>query len=203
MSYHSQAQTQQRSIGLFAVVAFHVIAGFALLYGLKIHTPTFDPPPLKVDNILEKTIKDDPVVMPTVDLTKITPTKPVAVPDSFDIIEANPTQAPSGETQITAVSGARTTIEKARILKATKPAYPSASTRLGEEGITTLNLFINEKGKVTEARIVNSSGYPRLDDAAIKHVLREWTFTPCRLDEKIVSCWQSINLVWKIENSAR
>lgn len=46
--------------------------------------------------------------------------------------------------------------------------YPTQSRRLGEEGVATVRMVINVQGRVAEANIVKSSGYPRLDKAAIE-----------------------------------
>lgn len=49
----------------------------------------------------------------------------------------------------------------------TEPAYPVASQQLGEQGVVVLQLLIDPQGKVTEAVVHQSSGYPRLDRAAM------------------------------------
>jgi TonB family protein len=47
--------------------------------------------------------------------------------------------------------------------------YPSHSIRLGEEGLTTVNVCVDGKGRLTsEPTAVKSSGSTRLDEAAIK-----------------------------------
>jgi len=201
MSYHSQAQTQQRSIGFMAVVAFHVIAALGLLYGFKIQTIPAPNDSVKINNVVETPQQIDPVVLPTIDLTRVVITQkqmPVVPKISED------TPPPTTTTDGMGITPQATPqLTKPSILKATKPEYPSASTRLGEEGTTTLSLLITENGRVADARIAKSSGYERLDQAAVKHAMRNWVFTPCTQDNKVVSCWHSTNLVWKIENAQR
>jgi TonB family protein len=47
--------------------------------------------------------------------------------------------------------------------------YPSPSIRLGEEGMTTVNVCVDRKGRLTsEPTAVKSSGSARLDEAALK-----------------------------------
>jgi len=58
-----------------------------------------------------------------------------------------------------------------------KPRYPRLSKRLREEGTVLLLLLINKNGTVNEVAIKKSSGYPRLDRAAIKAV-KQWHYTP-------------------------
>lgn len=53
------------------------------------------------------------------------------------------------------------------------PAYPPQARRLGEEGTVLLRVELDEQGRVDHIRIQNSSGYNRLDEAAIAAV-RNW-----------------------------
>lgn len=57
------------------------------------------------------------------------------------------------------------------------PPYPRQSRQLGEEGKLTLKLELNESGRVKEIQVINSSGYHRLDEAAIAAV-RTWRCNP-------------------------
>jgi protein TonB len=80
-----------------------------------------------------------------------------------------------------------------------EPDYPPQSKRLGEEGATILRLYITEEGRVAEAQIAKSSGFPRLDEAAVKHALRAWKFLPGTEGGKPVAMWYDFRVVWKIE----
>ena len=57
------------------------------------------------------------------------------------------------------------------------PAYPAQSRRLGETGVVVLRVELGESGNVALARVDRSSGYPRLDEAALAAV-RTWRCTP-------------------------
>lgn len=57
------------------------------------------------------------------------------------------------------------------------PTYPALSKRLGEEGKLVLRVELDEKGFVNVAHIVNSSGFKRLDEAAMTAV-KTWRCTP-------------------------
>lgn len=57
------------------------------------------------------------------------------------------------------------------------PAYPALSRRLGEEGKLVLRVELDEKGHVAQAQIVDSSGFKRLDEAAMAAV-KTWRCTP-------------------------
>lgn len=57
------------------------------------------------------------------------------------------------------------------------PAYPALSRRLGEEGKLVLRVELDEKGRVNVAHVVNSSGFKRLDEAAMAAV-KTWRCNP-------------------------
>ena len=60
----------------------------------------------------------------------------------------------------------------------TQPEYPPTSKRLGEAGVVILLLTVTEDGKVSDAKVDTSSGFERLDEAAVKEALRSWRFVP-------------------------
>jgi protein TonB len=57
------------------------------------------------------------------------------------------------------------------------PLYPEMSKRLQEEGPVELAVEVGKDGSLRQVRITKSSGYERLDQAALAAV-RQWTFTP-------------------------
>jgi protein TonB len=57
------------------------------------------------------------------------------------------------------------------------PVYPPLSRRLGEEGKLVLRVELDESGQVNIAQVVNSSGYKRLDEAAMAAV-KTWRCNP-------------------------
>ena len=57
------------------------------------------------------------------------------------------------------------------------PSYPPFSRRLGETGMVVLRVELNEQGRVALATVKTSSGYARLDEAALAAV-KTWRCTP-------------------------
>ena len=57
------------------------------------------------------------------------------------------------------------------------PVYPGMSRRMGEQGTAVLRVFINTEGRAEKAEIRTSSGYSRLDEAALATVQR-WRYVP-------------------------
>lgn len=58
-----------------------------------------------------------------------------------------------------------------------QPNYPSLSRRLKEQGTVLLRVRTDASGAVLELRLERSSGFSRLDEAALRAV-RKWRFTP-------------------------
>lgn len=59
----------------------------------------------------------------------------------------------------------------------TPPRYPPFSRRLGEAGVVVLRVELNEQGRVISAQVKSSSGYSRLDEAALTAV-KTWRCHP-------------------------
>ena len=57
------------------------------------------------------------------------------------------------------------------------PAYPRMSKRLGEQGTVTVRVLINTEGRAEQAEIRTTSGFSRLDEAALETVKR-WRYVP-------------------------
>ena len=60
-----------------------------------------------------------------------------------------------------------------------RPNYPESSRRRGEEGVVRVELFVDPAGKVTDVRVLESSGFSALDAEAVKTV-RDWRFRPAQ-----------------------
>lgn len=65
----------------------------------------------------------------------------------------------------------------ANVLNNPPPLYPRQSRRRGEQGKVVLAAEIASNGRALQALVNISSGYPRLDQAALESVLK-WQFIP-------------------------
>ena len=79
-----------------------------------------------------------------------------------------------------------------------KPDYPSASRRLEEEGTVSLKFLIGADGRVLQAEIEKTSGFPRLDEAA-RNALSKCQFRAGTIDGKAEQSWASIKYTWRLE----
>jgi protein TonB len=69
-----------------------------------------------------------------------------------------------------------------------KPVYPKASRALGEQGRVLLDVYVRADGSVGEIRLHQTSGFDRLDDAALKAV-HQWHYRPARQAGKEIAMW--------------
>lgn len=82
--------------------------------------------------------------------------------------------------------------------KNTPPIYPKDSKLLKEEGTVLLLVLITTDGKVGVVEIKKSSGFQRLDVAAMEAV-KLWTFNPATVDGKPVEKWFEIPITFKLK----
>lgn len=68
-------------------------------------------------------------------------------------------------------------VSDADYLQNPRPPYPPMSKRLGEQGKTLLRVTIGTDGVPQRAEIAKSSGFDRLDQAALSTVMR-WRYVP-------------------------
>lgn len=111
---------------------------------LETEPPPFVPPP-----DIDITLPPEPTTT-----TAITATtkKPVPKPPPRAVVRTRPKQNP------------RRPIGE--------PNYPAQSRRLGEEGIVKIAFCVEPNGRVTNVKVAKGSGFPRLDEAAVKHMER-------------------------------
>lgn len=76
------------------------------------------------------------------------------------------------------------------------PAYPAISRRLNEQGLVVLRVLIGTDGLPQKVEVKQSSGFERLDQAAVKTVTR-WRFVPGTRNGVPEAMWhlQPINFV--------
>ena len=80
-----------------------------------------------------------------------------------------------------------------------EPRYPPASQRLREEGVVTLRFLISENGQVVSGTVDKSSGYKRLDDAALA-ALSLCKFKPATVDGKPRQEWSALRYRWELKD---
>lgn len=79
-----------------------------------------------------------------------------------------------------------------------RPAYPPLSKRLGEQGKVVVRVLIGTDGTAQKAEIRTSSGFDRLDQAALATVQR-WRYVPGKRDGVQEAMWFNIPINFVLE----
>jgi periplasmic protein TonB len=78
-----------------------------------------------------------------------------------------------------------------------EPEYPATSRRLEETGSVLLQLLVDVDGTVAESKVAQSSGFPRLDEAA-RTALSKCRFKPGTVDGKPERVWLPYKYTWRL-----
>jgi TonB family protein len=74
--------------------------------------------------------------------------------------------------------------------------YPEASRKRGDSGMVLLNLLVAVDGRVADAEVLESSGHPRLDEAAIGMAIEDWEYEPAQENGHAVAAWVKVRVDW-------
>ena len=78
------------------------------------------------------------------------------------------------------------------------PSYPAISRRLGEQGKVVIRVLIGKDGMAQQGNIHHSSGYDRLDQAALRAVMR-WRYVPGRRDGMAQDMWFNVPINFALD----
>jgi protein TonB len=80
----------------------------------------------------------------------------------------------------------------------TQPEYPPSSRRAGETGTVILEVYVLENGRAGDVRVKKSSGFEKLDEAAVREVKRSWRLKPGTENGKPVPMWGQFAVTFKL-----
>ncbi|WP_226496579.1 energy transducer TonB [Ferribacterium limneticum] len=181
------------------VVLLHAMLGYAMLYVSVKNDLIQLPPSISVrllPMIEEKPeparpllpppkpqVRKQPVAQPQPVLAVASPT----ATSSFAVAPQPP--APPPQPVVAPPAPAPVAVVAARFdadyLHNPKPVYPALSRRMNEEGKVLLKVRVSAQGTALDVAISKSSGFPRLDAAAVDAVTR-WRFVPARRGDEAV-----------------
>lgn len=78
-----------------------------------------------------------------------------------------------------------------------KPVYPPISKRENEQGKVMLSVFVEASGLPSQVDVRITSGFERLDKAAVATV-RRWKFVPARQGSQAVPAWVTVPIVFSL-----
>jgi protein TonB len=199
MEFGRRQEPGRRLAGIGFVVLLHLALIYMLVVGLSHKAIEVLPPPIET-----KILRDIPPPVPPPPPPP--PPKFVPPPSTFvpppEIVISTPPPRPAAITPTTTTpppvtAAVRTAPSVSAKHTCRTPDYPPASERLGEEGAVQLSFLINPDGKVADSRVEKSSGFQRLDQAALA-ALSRCTFEPGTVNGVPQAVWFTMRYVWKI-----
>ncbi len=216
---HLLSNTRDRS-GLIITIALH--AGVAAIALLAVTTTmlTRPPPPISTRPIPETPKPapdaaaplthelvipfDVPAPEPIIDIAPDADTRPLITAPEPPVRPAEPGNGSDTGTRVVPdpQPAGPTRVARFDPRFAALPPYPAASRRLGEEGVVVVHVRIGHDGRVLAATLARSSGYPRLDAAALAHALATWRFTPALSAGVAVEATRDIKVDFRLSSAA-
>lgn len=186
-----------------AVIGIHVL----IIYGLAtsmgiVKVPKFAAP-IEAVFIPEQTeVEPEPVQPVKPEIDQVMPTEQPMPDIQFDEPIAPPaeTAIPASENAIAATTASGAIAQDLKTSNRVEPTYPSASRRAGEEGTVRLKVLVDEKGRPRDVAVATSSGFARLDQAAMDAV-RKWRFVAATDGTNPISAWTQVAITFRLTSA--
>jgi periplasmic protein TonB len=211
-------------LGLGGIVALHAVALAGLAIGLQRPEPVTPPaiigvlvsaPPPSIEPPKPLLVEPEPLPRPVVKPKPVPLPPPPVAPPSERAIAAPPPEPPREAAPPPAAPPAPPVPpapvappappapvtqprSDAAHLNNPLPVYPVVSRRLGEQGRVLFDVYILPDGSVGEIKVKQSSGFERLDRAALEAV-RQWRFVPARRGDTPIAYWYVQPFTWSID----
>jgi periplasmic protein TonB len=183
-----------------AVIGIHIL----IIYGLAtsmgiVQIPKFVAP-IEAVFIPEQTeAEPEPPEPVKPEIDQVMPTEQPMPEIQFDepIVPPSETPIPASENAIAASAAAGAVAQDLKTSNRVEPMYPSASRRAGEEGTVRLKVLVDEKGRPREVAVASSSGFARLDQAAMEAV-RKWRFVAATDGTHPITVWTHVAITFRL-----
>ncbi|HWT54208.1 MAG TPA: TonB family protein [Rhodocyclaceae bacterium] len=149
------------------------------------HEPPAPAPAPKPQPVVKQQPKPTPVpkIAPADSKTAISREQAAPTPTTTQV---QSTAAPSGADKPNPTQADSQPQFQAAYLNNPRPAYPAMSRRLGEEGRVEVEVQVQPDGLPSKVSLKRSSGYERLDSAALEAIKR-WKFVPAKRNGEAVA----------------
>jgi len=194
-----------RVVGIAFVVALHVAIIYALVTVLAHHDVALPPAPIETKIISAPQPETPPPTPPP--LPQFATPPPLFVPPPEVNVAAPPPPQSTAPTVTTTIapSTPAPTAPPARVqphldlAHSSQPDYPPEARRLGEQGSLVLQVLVEPDGRVSDSKLVQSSGFPVLDEAALAGVKTNYRFVPGTVGGTPQPMWFTFRFVWKLQ----
>jgi periplasmic protein TonB len=211
-SPNSLAALRRVPTPLLLVGGLHLAVIWALLNGLQIHNaPSQGPTDIIADFVDKLALPQQAPPPPQFQPTElkfhdpgVPPVIPVVDTDTAPIGYSDELPPPLAEPQ-----GLRGSADPQPVITAaavdpshplTQPPYPMSSIHLGEAGALALDILVGADGRVRDAKVAKSSGYDRLDQAAVSEAKQHWHLRPATRNGVPFEQWLTLKVVFRFED---
>lgn len=194
IAYRTQVNGPTRGGFAALVVAAHVIA----IYAIAVSLDVVKAPPIIKDMDLVYIETPKPAEPPKAQPPKIKREVELPVPTPLEVPAIENEPVLSSEPVLDAITSPPIESTSLSVTRRTDPVYPPASRRAGEAGQVQLRVLVDESGHPREVQVLKSSGYERLDEAAVTAIKR-WLFAPARQGSGPVTSWTQVSVLFRLE----
>jgi periplasmic protein TonB len=186
----------------FVVLGLHLALIYAVFVSLGIIEMPGAAKPMEaviIDQPITEQTEPVPVVKPDLDQPPVeTPPMENTIPE----IEV-PVDVPPPENAITAETAPAPPVAETANMKVNRrvdPIYPAGSRRDGEQGTGMFRVLVDERGRPMEVQVLKSSGFPRLDEAAMT-AIRKWSFSPAVQNSQPMKSWTRVQVTFNLQTT--
>lgn len=212
----------QRRAAVAAILALHGAAAWGLLQVDAVRRAVTEAAPIFVEWLAPPAppVQPEPPAPPPPTVTPKTPPTPVIAaappterPAPF-VVPETPTQpapvAPPAPPEVVVAAPASPApppppaaprelpASAIQYLEPPEPVYPRASRRQGETGLVVVRVFVGTDGLPKQLQVLQSSGFVRLDEAALEGVRRA-RFKPPTENGQPAAGWARIPIPFELE----
>jgi periplasmic protein TonB len=171
---HDSSHLSRRGVAFLGIIVLHAFLIWAFAKGFAVQGVRYVQTILQTNIIQTEKPKDLPPPPPPVDLKERPPVQVIAP----DINISVPVDTPPPIQQVTTERVAPAPVPRAIVpgtpLRPTyapdvSQYYPDSSRRAGEQGRALVKVCVNPQGKLDTADVSTSTGFPALDEAAVKY----------------------------------
>lgn len=179
--------------GFIAIlVLFHLVLFWALKSGFAVKFIESIAPPIVADIINEVKPEEPPPPPPEVQIVEVPPVSvppvlvDIRIPEppkaAIQVVTDRP-PAPNPAPPAPPAPPRPAVVQAFKVTSMPDPRdyYPSTSLQLEEEGVVKVNMCYGTNGRVTEAKVAESSGFARLDQAG-ERLARQVRVSPEKVD---------------------
>lgn len=205
-----------RYAGIAVTVLVHVVLIAALLYYAPVRRALATPKPIVVSIVTAPAPLPDPPPKPRPAIPARmarteAPTPVEKVPDPPPVVAESPAFSPVAipvaESPPASAAQAAVAPEpplfipprfNADYLQNPTPAYPALARRMHEQGRVMIRVLVSVDGLPERIELKTSSGFARLDQAALE-TIQSWKFVPARQGSEKIAAWVVVPITFSLD----